>query len=140
MDLRTNTATINARGIEFDPSDKTFWVSDFEGSIYKTAGFEIETGVGDEHRASDVLTVHRPVPNPFGERTVIGFVLAQNSNLRVEVFSAGGTRVAVLHNGTMQAGEHSLAVQGSQLASGVYTVVFSINNIPVASCSAVHLR
>ena len=141
MDLRTNTSTINARGIEFDPADKTFWISDFEGSIYKTAGFEIETGVRDEQPGSaTVLTINRLAPNPFSENTAVGFTLERSSRLRVEMFSSSGHRVALLHDGMMGAGEHSMVISGTQLASGVYTVVFSIDNRPVASHNAILLR
>lgn len=141
MDLRTNTATINARGIEFDPRDKTFWISDFEGSIYKTAGFEIETDVREEQPgAVRLLTVQNLSPNPFSDNTKIDFTIASASAVRVEVFSPSGHRVALLHDGLLQAGDHSMVLRSADLASGVYTVVFSVNNQPVASHSAILLR
>ncbi len=141
MDLRTNTGTINARGIEFDPADKTFWISDFEGSIYKTAGFEIETDVREEQPGtSDLLSIEKLAPNPFSENATIGFTLSRESHLRVEVVSAGGNRVALLHDGVTGAGEHSLVLRGAQLASGVYTAVFSIDNRPIASHNIILLR
>ncbi|GBD07614.1 Xyloglucanase [bacterium HR21] len=37
--------SLNARGIEYDPSDKSFWVTDFEGNIYKIAGFRSPVSV-----------------------------------------------------------------------------------------------
>ena len=40
MNLESNTGgMINARGIDIDPRDNNFWISDFSGNLYKIAGF-----------------------------------------------------------------------------------------------------
>ncbi|MBI5323724.1 MAG: PKD domain-containing protein [Ignavibacteriae bacterium] len=40
MPLESNTGgMINARGIDIDPRDNNFWVSDYNGNLYKIAGF-----------------------------------------------------------------------------------------------------
>ena len=40
MTLESNTGgMINARGIDVDPRDNNFWISDYNGNLYKIAGF-----------------------------------------------------------------------------------------------------
>ncbi len=40
MTLESNTrGMINARGIDIDPRDNNFWISDYNGNLYKIAGF-----------------------------------------------------------------------------------------------------
>ncbi|MCX7880537.1 MAG: YCF48-related protein [Ignavibacteria bacterium] len=39
--LQTMTGLINARGVEYDPRDKNLWITDYNGNIYKIAGFEL---------------------------------------------------------------------------------------------------
>lgn len=142
LPLRTATATINARGIDYDATDKTFWISDFDGNIFKTAGFEVVTNIAESKTRidKDVLTVQQAIPNPFSENTSIAFTLRTASPVRVDVYNAVGSRLLTLHDAPMAAGTHSLAFQGKSLASGVYTLVFSINGVPVASQNAILLR
>ncbi len=64
-------------------------------------------------------------PNPFNPSTRIAFRLATGGDARLAVFDLRGRRVAILHEGTLPAGEHNVVWDGRdgagrQLASGVY--------------------
>ncbi len=64
-------------------------------------------------------------PNPFNSETVISWFLLETGLVRLEVFSLTGQRVAVLHQGPLQAGFHRIHWDGRDdagrvLASGVY--------------------
>jgi len=59
-------------------------------------------------------------PNPFLESTTIHFELAQESNIRIEVFSLSGKRVGTIVNGIRDQGKHSVEWSASGLASGTY--------------------
>ena len=64
-------------------------------------------------------------PNPFNSGTVISWFQLQPGEVRLEVFTVTGQRVAVLHQGAEKAGLHRLpwdgrSDQGHPLASGVY--------------------
>ncbi len=59
-------------------------------------------------------------PNPFNSETVLSYTLPTASAIRLEVFTLSGQRVAVLHEGFQAAGYHTVAVDASDLASGVY--------------------
>jgi hypothetical protein len=59
-------------------------------------------------------------PNPFNPATQIQYQLPQASDVRLEVYNMQGQRVAVLADGPQNAGQHSVAFDASNLASGVY--------------------
>jgi hypothetical protein len=59
-------------------------------------------------------------PNPFNPETTIPFALAQRSQVTLKVFDLLGRNVATLVNGAMNAGQHSVSWNASQLASGLY--------------------
>jgi len=66
-------------------------------------------------------------PNPFSASgtfgnaaTKIAFVLPQASEVKLEVFSLVGERVATLANGRFAAGDHAVSFAAENLPSGVY--------------------
>ena len=59
-------------------------------------------------------------PNPFNSETVLSYRLPIASDIRLEVFTLNGQRVAVLHEGFQVAGYHTVSLDASALASGVY--------------------
>ena len=65
-------------------------------------------------------TLNPSYPNPFNSETVLSYTLPTASDIRLEVFTLSGQRVAVLHEGFQAAGYHTLSMDASALASGVY--------------------
>jgi hypothetical protein len=61
-------------------------------------------------------------PNPFNPTTQIPFNLAETGSVSIEVFDITGKRVAVLLDGQLQQGRHSVNFNAESLASGVYLV------------------
>lgn len=66
-------------------------------------------------------------PNPFNPETVIAFDTPVASEVRLEIYSAGGRLVATLVNGPRGAGRHAAVWRGrddtgAEVASGVYFV------------------
>jgi hypothetical protein len=59
-------------------------------------------------------------PNPFNPSTTIRYALPEAAQVRLEVFTVAGQRVAVLASGEQRAGWHTASFDGSALASGVY--------------------
>ncbi len=71
------------------------------------------------------FTLAQNVPNPFNAATVIGYELAEDSRVRIDVFSVIGQRVTTLEDGFRAAGRHSVvwngtSDDGANLPSGVY--------------------
>ncbi len=60
------------------------------------------------------------IPNPFNPSTNINFVLSENTDVKLEVYTIQGQKVATLVNQRMQMGSHDVRFDASHLASGVY--------------------
>lgn len=63
-----------------------------------------------------------PSPNPFTSSTRLTLTVEQATSLTVAVHDALGRRVALLHDGTVQAGTYTLRVDASDLPPGLYLV------------------
>ena len=71
------------------------------------------------------MALNPSYPNPFNSETVLSYTLPTASDIRLEVFTLSGQRVAVLHEGFQAAGYHRLHwdgrdTAGRPVASGTY--------------------
>ena len=79
------------------------------------------TSTKDDGRGTmDEFTLLQNYPNPFNPSTQIRFTLQSSHVTRLTVYDILGREVAVLVNGTMSAGSHTVTFDASQLTSGVY--------------------
>lgn len=129
FELQFNASPINVRGIEYDPRDKNFWVSDYGGTIYKVAGMEIQTGVNepaDIQLVSDIIIA----PNPANELCYIGFTPSRAASIvTVTVNNMLGAIVAKVYEGTVMTDEQKIVrFDSSALPNGVYAVVLTFDN------------
>jgi hypothetical protein len=113
---------INARGLEFDPTDSNLWVSDFTGNLFKIVGCETRAAahVGVRSPAVGTATLSQNIPNPFSATTEITFVLQRREEIRLTVSDGSGNEVAVVASGSYESGEHTVRFDGSRLPSGIY--------------------
>ena len=81
---------------------------------------QYEINVEASTSASASTALNPSYPNPFNSETVLSYTLPTASDIRLEVFALNGQRVAVLHEGFQAAGYHTIAMDASDLASGVY--------------------
>ncbi|MFD3003072.1 DUF4082 domain-containing protein, partial [Pontibacter toksunensis] len=62
-------------------------------------------------------------PNPFSGKATVSFILNVGGNYMLSLYDAKGAKVSVLEHGKANPGErHSVEVDGSKLAKGVYIV------------------
>ncbi len=66
--------------------------------------------------------VSQAYPNPFNPTTSLDISLPQAGELEVAIYNVNGQQVDVVTKGQFEAGRHTLTIDGSQLASGVYFV------------------
>ena len=88
-------------------------------------GVPLETGTPDVVASSVALA--RAHPNPFGQRTTVGYSIAARAHVNARVVNVAGRVVRTLVDRTVEQGEHSLVWDGrtdsgERAASGVYFV------------------
>jgi hypothetical protein len=138
LDYSTVNGFLAGQGLEIDQSREfvwTVWVTDLKDTVqvstYANAtGFtpiqrEITLTRANEVSIHDVsipssFALQQNYPNPFNPTTVINFSLPLNADVRLTVYDLLGRQVAVLVDETRSAGVHSITVDGSRFASGVY--------------------
>lgn len=65
---------------------------------------------------------YRIAPNPVDKPTTISFDIAFDATTRIEMVNTNGVVVAVLVDGVLSAGSHSVVLDPSLISSGVYTL------------------
>jgi len=61
-------------------------------------------------------------PNPFNPVTTIDYCVAEPCQVRINVYNMSGQYVTNLVNRRQGSGEHTITLDGADLASGIYTV------------------
>ena len=59
-------------------------------------------------------------PNPFNPTTTIRYGIPHRAHVLLTVYNTLGQKVAELVNGDIEAGNHEIRFDGSNLASGIY--------------------
>lgn len=66
------------------------------------------------------LALAQNYPNPFNPSTSVRFTTAKRGTVSLKVFDLLGSEVATMHQGVLDAGEHTVMFDASKLRSGVY--------------------
>ncbi len=77
-------------------------------------------GIVEAGAATDGETTAAAFPNPFARETTIQFTTTTVTEARLAIYDVTGREVAVLVNGTIEAGQHNVAFDARGLASGLY--------------------
>ncbi len=89
-------------------------------AVSETQRFVIRSVNTEESVLPTTFSLYQNYPNPFNPTTTIQYELPVQSEVQLSVYDMTGRRVAILVNGTVQSGRHSVQFDGTQLASGVY--------------------
>jgi subtilisin-like proprotein convertase family protein len=88
---------------------------DLDGAYDYSPEVEAQIGVAGTHSLGTAY------PNPFNPSTVFTLVVGDTQPVLVEVYDQTGKRVALLHEGLLEADtRHQFRIEAGQLASGVY--------------------
>ena len=89
---------------------------DFDGSYEYSNEIYVTLSIPAEFKLA------QNYPNPFNPSTTIEFSIPNNALVTLKVYNPIGEEVAVLVNGELPAGSHSIKFNASGLASGIYIV------------------
>jgi cytochrome c553 len=103
---------------DLDPGRHAFRLRqiDIDGRSQYSDIVEISSALPNGFELSDAY------PNPFNPRTTVRLSIPVESDVTVSVADALGRVVAVLHDGPLAAGRHSMVLDGRGLGSGLYIV------------------
>lgn len=108
---------------------RAVWNNDNDLEFSRTQLFTIDSKTDAEVDVVTELKVGQPYPNPFSLETNIEFMLPQDENVSVEVFSATGNKVAsLIESQHVTAGTHTLVFNGNGLPSGTYYIKLQIGD------------
>jgi hypothetical protein len=90
---------------------------------------KVGTGVSSvEEGVPGIYALSQNYPNPFNPSTTIEYALPYRSHVTLTVFNTLGQLVAMMVNGEVDAGHHTVQFDGSGLASGVYLYKMQAGN------------
>jgi hypothetical protein len=115
----TGTGTYQAMSVKLDGNVIRGWCVSNGGGIVKY--HEIVTGIiKNPIEVPANYSLSQNYPNPFNPSTKISFSLPKSGMADLRVYDVLGREVAVLVNGMIQGGTHSVDFNASDLSSGIY--------------------
>ncbi|MCK6604196.1 MAG: T9SS type A sorting domain-containing protein [Ignavibacteriaceae bacterium] len=104
--------------IRFAPELAPYYT--LRGCIIDGVHYGNTTGIEDKIAEQKGYQLYSNYPNPFNPETVIRFSIPEREYVKGTVYNSTGERVAVLQDGEMEPGSHSVSFNGKGLSSGVY--------------------
>ena len=122
-----NDITPNAAGSRVHTSNWWFSPNNNDYQVTQTWGNAILSStaitLGVKQESPSIVSSYelaQNYPNPFNPSTEISFTLVKSEKVRLAVYNLLGKEVAVLVNGTRNAGSQSVTFDAKNLCSGVY--------------------
>ena len=110
-------------------TDSLFFIGTTSSGILYRPLKDMITSIGDESAGNiSGYSLSQNYPNPFNPNTNISFSMPVKGNVKLTITNVLGQQVQVLNKGFIEAGNHSVAFDGSRLASGVY--IYSLQVTP----------
>jgi|GEM_PF-746805 len=128
LDYQTIDLTLSAQGVAEGETANLIWTvtaetdtdirfanEPFELSITRNLGVSREITENPQE-----FSLSQNYPNPFNPTSTIEFTLPAATDVKLEVYNINGQLVSTLVDSRMNAGQHSVVFDASNLASGVY--------------------
>jgi hypothetical protein len=109
----------------FDVATESTWCDPNQMTLawpeFSTPGFTPICAVGNNPTVGGAQVILNDCyPNPTQNQAVLGFELPSVMNVKLTMTNVYGQQIAVLANGELNAGAHSVTIETGNLASGVY--------------------
>ncbi len=108
-----------AANLGYTPGSKSFWGSNTAEpfSYYINSSL---VNINNDEIVPENIVLNQNYPNPFNPTTKISFALPQSMDVKIYVYNSLGQNVKELINGKMEAGYHTVEMNGAELSSGIY--------------------
>lgn len=93
--------------------NRTSWMN---ANFYRLASVDNDRGGA----AVTTLMLSQNYPNPFNQGTMLSFWLPQAAEVSLRIYSAAGREVAVLQQGLLPSGQHTITWNAAGAPSGLY--------------------
>lgn len=98
------------------------------GTLYSQPINWIITETDELSASTGNMKLIRNYPNPFAEESTLSYTLNSKQHVEIALFDLYGRKIQSLENGLQDAGEHTLKIDGTELAPGIYTAVIIAGN------------
>lgn len=118
----TDTAFRIPRSMAISANGLTMYLGTFSTGVPAVQKFtrSAVTSVENDNVRADGFALSQNYPNPFNPSTSISYTLPAAGMTTLKVYDMLGREVAVLVNGVVSQGTHSVSFNGANLGSGVY--------------------
>jgi len=93
-----------------------------DSTLVRRAYFYVATSIESVDPLPNSFTVSSAYPNPFNPQTSVTVDLPTSAHLTIGLFDVMGREVRSMASGVYSIGSHTVSVDGSGLASGVYYI------------------
>lgn len=115
-------------GVAYDPSDPYLYLANFDGTVMRAIPCEPGPPSSAPVPTRPVTTwMSQSVPNPFSTSAEIAVELAVPSEGRVALYDLSGREVRLLASGRLGSGRTTYHIDATDLPSGMYRCVLSLN-------------
>lgn len=128
LNFQTIDTALSGLGVEEGETAELIWTvtAETDGSVRfanEPFNLSITRNLGVSNEISEnpkQFTLSQNYPNPFNPTSTIEFTLPAAVDVRLDVYNISGQLVSTLVDSRMNAGQHSILFDASNLASGVY--------------------
>lgn len=122
-DIRVHRPDLYLGGNYDDTSDHYPVAASFDMNVTNTS---IEEPSG--HTLPNGITLFPAFPNPFNPETQLHFKVSSPERVNVSLYDITGRYIRTITNRIFQTGTHHVSVEAQDLPTGVYLVVFEMND------------
>ncbi len=115
-----------------NPNDGNVYAGTKAGQMFMMASVNSTTAVSDKTEEMPTkFELNQNYPNPFNPTTTIRFAIPVAGEYTLTVYNIIGQKVAVLMEGQLQRGLHTVIFNASNFASGIYIYRLSGQNVNI---------